>query len=354
MNTINKILTYIAIVCVLIMATMGVVSAGSWSDSYGQDEGTLYKPYAPIDRLMFVEKGNDVRYTLKLDDRFYAFPNYEGYGTTQQIAVNLTGEGEDNYIVYITVQYIPLSNGNYAVRYTIPVNQLPGFGLTEGWELKAVSENVIIEDSKTSTFYLPYFNFLGMGSNFVCNYGNNTTVRYYHKSSSGNSFDESNASTQSYNWSQSDISGYNYLFRYPDAYDMFYSQNTSSKLYTNNGMMWVDESTTTITSDYEITGVQITIPFVQADTIVPFSSYLSYFDLGRYETQQVIETSIVTVPTYPDSDYESQYTSFTDWLIVAVGGFMDFGFWGISIGAILGTIILFKLIKALLDYFSGG
>lgn len=351
MRTFDRILTWIAIICILVLTSMGVVSAGSWSDSYGSDEGTLYKPYAPIDRLMFVDTSDSVRYTLQLDDRFYAFPNYDGEGTIRQISVNLTGEGDTNFQVFISVQYIPLSNGNYAVRYTIPVNQMPYFGESDGWEFQAVSENVIIADSKTTSYYTPYFNFLGMESDFECDYGCHTTVRYYNKSNSGNSFTESNSSTTNFNFLKDDISGYTHLFRYPEAYDKFYSQNTSSKFYTNNGMMWVDESTTTISSYSAITGIQITIPFVQADTIVPISSYLSYFDLGKYETsiQTVIETSIVTV--IPPS---TGYPDFTTFLVTAVGGFMDFGFFGISIAGILAFILIFKLVKAFINFFAGG
>lgn len=356
MKTIDKIITFAIIICILILATMGVVSAGSYQPSGGADAGVLYKPYAPIDYVNFTDNGSGVTYTLHLDDRFYAYPGYDSMGTERKLLVQLTGTDDTIYDVYLTVTYAAVSSGQYKVSFTLASSQLPGFGSSDGWYFEAYTDDFILGNSQVSNSYVPSFTLLGMSDSSTYSYYNSSTVNYYLKSGSGNSFN----SSESYVWTRdawkpSNITGFPLLFRYPEVYNNFSNLNSSTRTYASNGRMWINSSMTRVSSDYSISGVTITVPFVQADTIVPISSYLSYFDLGRYETNVVTQTVIHTVTVRPDiPSYEQQYTSFTDWLVIAVGGFMDFGFWGISIGALLGVCILFKVVKALLDYFSGG
>lgn len=357
MKKFDRILSYIAIFCALIMCFMLVSSAGSYvPESASTVKMVPYVPLESLDIYTVDESGTDVVYTLNLIDAFRTLQaSTSNGGNETEVLLPLGTLDSDADVKYCTVQVSTLfsSSDTLNVTYTINYNQLPGSGTSDGTEIVFTSDEFTYDHRYNTNHYLPYFRFIGAGDSYSFPVEQNITAYTYYKPASGSA---SVSDTSSVN--DATITGNNTFydcFGLYGAYSTFNGRNSSTTFVTGSNKMHIKESTFSVSNDYGFTGFQITIPYVAEDFADDFyTSWINSFDLGTNNTvtQTIIQTSIVTsyIPGSPDGSYPD----FSTFLVTAVRGFMDFGFFGISIAGILSAIVLFKLVRVFINFFAGG
>lgn len=342
MKTFDKFLSYVAVICALVLVFMLISSASSYGDV--ADGSDVYKPYVPVDYIEFKTNYGQI-YTLDMTDVFRILDGYTGGGLDTDVLLPLSGYGTENIYVQLNLAIMYSSNIPY-LRTRIMTDQLPEFGTSDGWELTIVASDYVIANNRINSNYIPRFEFVGLDSSETVDFYSSNRLFYYNKGFTKNEFRVSESYSWTNSWNGTNV-GNPACFRLRNTYDNFLAKNTDSNTYIKNESMWVDETYSTVSCQYEVSSIGIMIPYVPEGQVPSIRNYVNLFDLGKLES--VIQTTIVTVPgetlDVPD---------FTTWLTKSVASFMDFGFWGISIAGILAFIVGFKMIKALLDFFAGG
>lgn len=350
MRTFDRILTWIAIICVLVLATMGVVSADSWTPN-GELDGYIYQPYINFDFLEIVDQSGN-RFILDLNTVVESLPDQKAAGYVDKLYFDFSSS-QGNVNAPISIRFDnSSSNDNLICQMRIDLSEFPEY--FDSPMLRFVSSDQICNISSTwmTSDYLPGIRLYSPDYDYPSfNMAYTATVTYFESNMSNVSINRKFSEDFAFSSSWSNLTnsgGRTSIYRLSNINNAVNSKQTDNAQYIshNGGLntILVNDYQVDISTNENISSLMIYLPYVK--TQPTYSQYLDGFSFGSaYET--IIQTTVVEVPFdgYPD---------FTTFLRTSVGGFMNFGFFGITFASILLFIVGIKLVRALLNFFAGG